>query len=151
MPRLSPAFFINTLLNKTYSHRPDSRFCLYDLVAHADLLIERSHLLCLHLSGQPVKIGICRHTLSFSDRHSSSVKRMTTALFLLLIDLYTSCFHKNSARPGRIRGLRVLPEMCFLISKSVACFLGLHPWIIFNTSILKIGASTLSMMNCIKT
>lgn len=66
-------------------------------------------------------------TLSFSDRHSSSVKRMTTALFLLLIDLYTSCFHKNSARLGRIRGLRVLPEMCFLISKSIACFLGLHP------------------------
>ena len=30
-------------------------------------------------------------------------------------------------------------------------FLGLHPRIIFNTSILRIGASTLSMMNCIKT
>lgn len=64
-PRLPPAFFINTLLNKAYSHRTNARFCLYDLVAHADLLIERSHLLCLLLSGQPVKIGICRHTLSF--------------------------------------------------------------------------------------
>ena len=37
-------------------------------------------------------------TLSLSDRHSSSVKRMTTALFLLLIDLYTSFFHKNCVR-----------------------------------------------------
>ena len=65
VPELSPAFFINTLLNKAYCHCPNTRFCLYDLVAHADLLIKRSHLLCLLLSGQPIKIGICWHAFSF--------------------------------------------------------------------------------------
>lgn len=64
-PRLSPAFFINSLLNKAYCHRPNFRFCLYDLLTHADLLIKRPHLLCLLLSGQPVKICICRNAFSF--------------------------------------------------------------------------------------
>ena len=35
VPNLSPAFFISTLLNKAYSHRPNLRFRLYDFLTHA--------------------------------------------------------------------------------------------------------------------